>query len=117
MDALFDIHRELDYSEKNELKRTRNTLTHRFVNIKITLETEYDENMTESTLFIPTLELAKLVRNSVMYLLHFLNIEEIKKQNKMKGLTLPLLTHALPDKLKSSRKKSSKLKTIKLAIS
>jgi hypothetical protein len=64
--------------------------------------------MTESTLVIRTLELAKIVRNSVMYLLQFINVEETKKHMKLQGPTLPLLAHALPDKLKGSRKKSSK---------
>lgn len=105
LNALFDIHRELDYGEKNVLKRTRNALTHRFVNIRITQEPENDENMTESTLVARTLDLAKIVRNSVMYLLHFVNIEETKKQLKTKGPTLPLMAHALPDKLKGSRRK------------
>jgi tetratricopeptide (TPR) repeat protein len=108
LNALFDIHRELDYGEKNVLKRTRNALTHRFVNVRIVQESENDENMTESTLVLRTLELAKTVRNSVMYLLHFVNVEETKKQMKIQGPTLPLLAHALPDKLKGSRKKPSK---------
>jgi tetratricopeptide (TPR) repeat protein len=114
LNALFDIHRELDYGEKNELKRTRNALTHRFVNIRITQEPENDENMAESTLIVRTLDLAKIVRNSVMYLLHFVNVEETKKQMKIQGPTLPLLAHALPDKLKGSRRKlKPKSKNIK----
>jgi tetratricopeptide (TPR) repeat protein len=108
LNALFDIHRELDYGEKNELKRTRNALTHRFVNIRIVQEPENDENMTESTLVLRTLELAKIVRNSVMYLLHFVNIEETKKNMKVQGTTLPLIAYAVPDRLKGSRRKSSK---------
>ena len=107
LNALFDIHRELDCGEKKELKKTRNTLTHRFINVRVAQDGENEESMTESTLVTRTLEVAELVRNAVMYLLHFVNVEETKKHTKTKGSPLPLLAQAIPDKLKSSRRKLS----------
>ncbi len=114
LNALFDIHRELDYGEKNELKRTRNALTHRFVNIRAVQESENDENMTESTLILRTIELAKIVRNSVMYLLHFVNLEETKKHMNVQGATLPLMAHAVPDRLKGAQRQLRKRKRQKM---
>ena len=80
LNALFDIHRDFQKGRPCEkLRNTRNALTHRFVNIKIGLKVENDENMTESTLLNRTIELAQIVRSAIIYLLCFVNIEETKK--------------------------------------
>ncbi len=66
-------------------------------------ESEDEENMSDGTLLKQTLELAKIVRNSIIYLLYFVYIEQRKKEKKTKGITVPLFALELPDDLKSSR--------------
>ena len=63
LNALFNIHKDLDYGTYRTLKDTRNSLTHRFVKIKVTPVVESDRVMSEGTLITQTLDLAKIVRN------------------------------------------------------
>lgn len=101
--ALFDIHKDLDKGGYYyPLKRMRNALTHRFINIKMICSEEDEENIKEETLYKRTLELAKLVRNAVIYLIYCVQVEEnIKKQNTA---SLPSLTATeIPDNLKTNR--------------
>jgi tetratricopeptide (TPR) repeat protein len=80
LNALFDINK--DFGKKGhyeELRRTRNALTHRFVNIRSFQEKEDEQNMTEETLITQTLDLGKLVRNAIIYLLYFVDAEERKR--------------------------------------
>ena len=107
LNALYDIHKDLDYGTWRTKKEVRNALTHRFVKIKAYPKKESDRIMSEETLVEQTLELAKIVRNSLIYLLQFVHIEEIKKSAKIKGLTLPLTASEIPFRLKR-RKKVSK---------
>jgi hypothetical protein len=69
---------------------------------------ESDRIMSEETLVEQTLELAKIVRNSLIYLLQFVHVEEIKKSTKIKGPTFPITASKIPFKLKRRRKKSAK---------
>jgi hypothetical protein len=48
-----------------------------------------------------TLELAKVARNSILYLLQFVHIEEIKKEKASKGIIAPMFAQELPDNLKN----------------
>jgi hypothetical protein len=108
LNALYDIHKDLDYGTWRTKKEVRNALTHRFVKIKVCPEKENDRIMSEETLVEQTLELAKIVRNSLIYLLQFVHVEEMKKSTKIKGLTLPLTASEIPFRLKRRRKKSAK---------
>jgi hypothetical protein len=108
LNALYDIHKDLDYGTWRTKKEIRNALTHRFVKIKICTEKESDRIMSEETLVKQTLELAKIVRNSIIYLLQFVHVEEIKKSAKFQGLTLPIFASPIPYQLKRRRKKSRK---------
>jgi hypothetical protein len=104
LNALFDIYRDFEKGPYERLKNMRNALTHRFFNIKDSQETMNEENMTEETLVEQTLELAKIVRNVILYLLHFVYVEEKKKEQKARGKTLPIFAQDLPDNLKTSRR-------------
>lgn len=85
------------------LRRTRNALTHRFVNIKLFQTMEDSENMKEETLVKKTIELAKIVRNAILYLLYFVYIEESRKKKQI-GENVGVITPPkIPDDLKSSR--------------
>ena len=102
LNALFDIHKEFEKDGPYEkLRNTRNALTHRFVNIRMFQEDE--EDMTEDTFIEQTLELARIVRNAIIYLLQFVNIEENRKEAKTEGILLPRLAVELSDRFKTER--------------
>lgn len=107
LNALYEIHKDLDNGDSIALRKTRNALTHRFVNVRTKLDHEDDENMTETTLVNRTLELAVLVRSSILYLLHFVNISEMRNQMNTQQGPKPIIKIAkeIPDQLKNSRKK------------
>lgn len=101
LNALFDIHRDFEkggFCEK--LRETRNALTHRFVNIKLSPEIENSENMTEESLLSRTLEIARIVRSAIIYLLCFVNVEETKKEQKTIGPRGSLTAREIPKSLK-----------------
>ncbi len=85
LNALFDIHRGFRRDGPYErLQDTRNALTHRFVNIRTSQEFEDKKNITEGTLVKRTLELARIVRSAIIYLLYFVDFEERKKERALK---------------------------------
>ena len=100
LNAIFDIHRNFENGPYEKLRNTRNALTHRFVNVRMLQELEDEENMTEDTLVKQTIELARIVRSAIIYLLHFVHVEENKKEAKISGILPPLFARELPDKLK-----------------
>ncbi len=84
LNALFKLHQDLEKSH-SKLKDIRNAITHRFIEIKMFdsfCESEDNEFMTEEKLVDHTLELAKMVRNAIIYLIYFVNLEEHKKNCK-----------------------------------
>ncbi|HUU29401.1 MAG TPA: LA2681 family HEPN domain-containing protein [archaeon] len=90
LNALFDIANDLDYGEYNNLKLVRNALTHRFIYIEpLDDSEENEERMREDTLLKQTLQLAKLVRNAIIYMLSFVYIEECKKEKNISGTFIP----------------------------
>jgi tetratricopeptide (TPR) repeat protein len=100
LNALFDIHRDFENGPYDVLRRTRNALTHRFVNIRASQDMENEENMTEESLVKKTLQLAKIVRSAIIYLLYFVHWSENEKERKAIGSTIPLLAKELPDSLR-----------------
>lgn len=66
-------------------------------------EVENDESMDEDLLISRTLELAKLARNAILYLLHFVYIEESKKEKEAKEFIPTIIAREVPDNLKSFR--------------
>ena len=84
LNALFDIHWDFEDGPYNDLRMTRNALTHRFVEIRKSLKDETNEIMTENTLVERTLELARIVRNSIFYLMYYVNDVENKKMKYSK---------------------------------
>jgi len=85
LNALFDIHRGFRKDGPyKKLQNIRNTLTHRFVSIRMLQEAEDEENMSEDMLVKHTVELARIVRNAIIYLLYFVDTEEGKKERALK---------------------------------
>ena len=103
LNALFDMHQDFEKGPYKKLRDTRNALTHRFVNVRMFEEKENAENMTEETLLDQTLQLAKLTRNAIVYLLQFVYVEQTKKETGSKTALLPMIARELPDDLKSDR--------------
>lgn len=105
LNALFKIHKDLE-EENRILKDIRNGITHRFIQVRMFCDAENDKIMTEETLVEHTLELARIVRNAIMYLLQFVNEEETKKNEKIADKKVKvgkLVAEDIPDNLKSDR--------------
>ncbi len=79
--ALFSLYTDLrDRHRFKFLKKIRHALTHRFMRVGQVNEEETAENMSSESLWEQTLELAKLVRSAILYLLIAVDFEEqIKK--------------------------------------
>lgn len=103
LNAIFDLHRDLDVGTHKQLTQIRNQLTHRFINVRMLQGSEDAEKMTEDVLVSRTLELTKLVRNAILYLLQFVYIEESKKQAETEGFVPTMFAQELPDNLKGYR--------------
>jgi hypothetical protein len=97
---LFDIHRDFEKGPYKNLRKTRNALTHRFINIKASPKPETYENMTEELLLDRTLELSRIVRSAIIYLLCFVSVEETKKEKKTMGFTKSLKAREVPKRLR-----------------
>ena len=67
--ALFDIHEDILYGDEKKLNKIRNTLTHRVLKIKLFSVDEEKDTLTEEELFNRTVDLAKIVRNAIIYLM------------------------------------------------
>lgn len=88
LNALYDIHLELEHDyEKFYLRKMRNNLTHNFVPIK--LVKLKDNDMTYDELRNNTLELAKIVKNAIIYLIRAIDINERKRFEENKSKIIP----------------------------
>lgn len=103
LNALFNIYTDLEKGPQQKLKNIRNKLTHSFLNIYHSIGIIDDKNMTEETLVEDTIELARLVRNSIMYLLKFIFIKESEKKDGLDKEILTMPAFEIPDNLKSYR--------------
>ncbi len=100
LNAIFDIYREFEEGRYQKLRKIRNALTHRFFYVKPFVKKEDKENMSEESFVAYTLELARIVRNSLVYLMNFVYIEEQKKYSELKGKCLNITARDIPDELK-----------------
>jgi tetratricopeptide (TPR) repeat protein len=100
LNAIFDIYQELEDGRYKKLRTIRNALTHRFFNVKPFSDDEDDENMPEEIFINHTIELAKIVRSSLIYLMNFVYIEEKKRERGLNGKYLKIPAYEFPDELK-----------------
>jgi tetratricopeptide (TPR) repeat protein len=110
LNAIFDISQELAGNGRHHnLNEIRNALTHRFFDITPITDAENDESMSEEKFVEHTLEIARLVRSSLIYLMHFVFIEEQKRiseieEQKLKSGIEPKIhqikARAIPDEKK-----------------
>lgn len=103
LNALFDIHRDFEHGPYEKLRQIRNALSHRFVKVRMFQGSENEQDMKEETIVNHTLELARLVRSAIIYLLCFVDLQERKKGTESKGASAPLFALDVPDDLKSVR--------------
>lgn len=90
--ALFDIHEDILYGDENKFNKIRNSLTHRVLKIKLFSDDEDNDVLTEQELFNATIDLAKIVRNVIIYLMAMVDIEELKKDNLN---SFPMFAHEI----------------------
>lgn len=95
--ALFDIHEDILYGDEKKLNKIRNTLTHRVLKIKLFSLDEEKDALTEEELFNRTIDLAKIVRNAIIYLMAMVDIEESKKDDSN---SVPMFAYEVPNDLK-----------------
>lgn len=89
--ALYDIHLELKPKhEKCYLRKIRNDITHNFLQVKL-FKVEEDD-MTIDELKDHTIELAKIVKNAIIYLIRAIDINEKQKYEKYKNKSIPKIT-------------------------
>ena len=101
--AIFDLCHDFDDKPFSELRDIRNKITHRVIKIKMTYAPTNKNEYTVDELEEKTLQLARIVRNTIIYLLHFVEIEEMKKHDNSSGLYAPLHTIDVPDNMKNHR--------------
>ena len=88
LSALYDIHLELERGcEKYYLREMRNNLTHNFIPIKL-IKLEKND-MTYEELRDNTIELAKIVKNAIFYLIRAIDINEERRYEKNKDKIIP----------------------------
>lgn len=92
LNALYDIHLELEPEhEKFYLRKIRNNLTHNFLQIKY-IKTDKND-LTLKELKDNTIELAKMVKNAIIYLIRAIDINEKQKYEKHKDKVIPKITN------------------------
>ena len=76
--ALYDIYLELEYgNEKEYLRNTRNSLTHKYLRIT---ENPGENSKTVEELHNETIEVAILAKNAIIYLMRLVKINEEQKE-------------------------------------
>ena len=82
LNALYDIYLDFEFgNNKNYLRKNRNNLTHRFLRISFIKINEDDKTIKEFK--DDTIELAKIVKNAIIYLIRFVQIHEQFKHDNI----------------------------------
>jgi len=101
LNALFDLHKDFSVREDKDLAEIRNSLTHRFTKVHMFQADKNNATLTEDKLVERTLELARVTRTAILYLLHFVYLEENKKEKEHSGYIPTIIATELPDNLKN----------------
>lgn len=100
INAIYDIFMDISTGPYQKLKDIRNALTHRFLSVKRVSMKSHLDSIGESELIAETLSLAKLVRSVIIYLIIFVNTEELKKFNSRDEKFPVIVANDIPDVLK-----------------
>ena len=81
--ALYDIYLDVEYgkNEKEYLRRTRNSLTHKY--LRITNNKLDDEDKTPEELKNETIEIGNLTKNAIIYLMNLVKIHEDNEEKNL----------------------------------
>lgn len=93
--ALYDIHQDFRCGYYHNITDIRHALTHRkivFFDLPPEGANKKNDkcNIYYETMLKETINLMRLVRSAIIYLVNFVNIEENKKRKKSKGLIMPM---------------------------
>jgi len=93
--ALYDIYRDFKSNRYQKMKQIRNALTHRRLIVFDSLITSVDDktdkhNIDSDTFFQETLDLMRLTKATIIYLINFVNTEEEKKKKANGKLILDM---------------------------
>ena len=86
--------------EYKELREIRHALTHRYLNIYWMGENSI-ENMSKECLLENAIKITKIVKNSIIYLMSFIDLEEEKKLNNIECHIPTIQTSYIDDELKN----------------
>jgi len=99
LNALFNIYLDLNNGRYEELVEIRHALTHRFLDVYWMGDNSI-QSMSEEYLVEQTIRIAKVVRNAIIYLLSFVDLEESKKEKNTKEKIGIMNAFNIPDELK-----------------
>lgn len=104
LNAIYTLKKDLSKNKEGSgyfyyLRNTRNALTHRYFAIVLYATNRIDCLMINDFLN-QTIEIAKIVRSVVVYLLSFVDETENKKNSASKGLLAPMYTSDIKDEFK-----------------
>lgn len=88
--ALYDIFQDFESGHLGKLKSIRNSLTHRRVQVHMWGNNGDSNSFSKDELKVQTIELMKLVKSAIIYLINFIFLEEEKKMMKAKGPVPPV---------------------------
>lgn len=91
--ALYDIYQDFNSNYYKKIQDIRNALTHRKLVVFDSMLTDWDKkddkhNIGYNTMLDKTLDLLRLTKSAIIYLINFVNREEKKKRTG--GLTVPI---------------------------
>lgn len=94
--ALYDIFQDFKLGHYDRIRQIRNALTHRKLVIydfgAVAEHAGADEcSIDYQTMVTETLNLLRLARSAIIYLISFVNIEESRKRRRSKGIVVPLV--------------------------
>lgn len=104
LNALFNIYLDLESSKNRKgrlfyLSNIRNAVTHRFLEVYSEFSCS-DERINENYLVEKTIEISKIVRNSIIYLLSFIDSRESEKERQIGNKIGKIMYDSIPDDLK-----------------
>jgi len=93
--ALYDIFLDFKNGYYQKIKNIRNALTHRRLVIYDSALTDWDKkdnstNIGYETMFNETINLFRMVKSAIIYLINFVELEERKKREKSGGPIVPM---------------------------
>ena len=100
LNAIFDVHKDFQRGQCQNLQNIRNALTHRFIKVGPFNEAWNEESISESSFGGSDVGTGKNNEKCYSLLYSSLHIEEVKKERKSTGFIAPIIYEDIPDDLK-----------------